>query len=80
VLPWNRRLVRQRERYHVVRVESHELAPTVDLAAEGVHGHRWWTLDELEATGERLAPRALATRLRGLLRDGPSAGPVDLAG
>jgi TDG/mug DNA glycosylase family protein len=78
VLPWNRRLVRQRERFHLVRLERHEVAPTIDLTAEGVHGHRWWTLDELETTDERLAPRALATRLRALLRDGPRAEPFEL--
>jgi TDG/mug DNA glycosylase family protein len=75
VLPWNRRLIRQRERVHLVRVESHELAPTVDLAAEHVHGHRWWTLDELDATSDRLAPPGLARHVRAVLAGG---GPFEL--
>jgi double-stranded uracil-DNA glycosylase len=58
--PWNRRILRQSERFHVVRVERHEVAPTIDLAPEGVAGHRWWTLGELRATGETLAPPSLA--------------------
>ena len=79
VLPWDRRLWRQRERFHLVRVDRHEAVPTIDLTAEHVHGHRWWTLAELEATDEWLAPRALATVLRTLLRDGPPGEPVDVS-
>jgi TDG/mug DNA glycosylase family protein len=79
VLPWDRILWRQRERFHLVRVDRHDAVPTIDLTAEHVHGHRWWTLDELAATDERLAPRALATRLRALLRDGPPPEPEDLS-
>jgi double-stranded uracil-DNA glycosylase len=78
VLPWDRQLWRQRERFHLVRVERHEAEPTIDLVAEHVYGHRWWTLDELEATDEQLAPRALATRLRALLREGPPVEPLDV--
>ncbi len=80
VFPWDGRLLRQAERFHLLRVESLELAPTIDLAAEHVYGHRWWTLEELEHTTERLAPRALATRLRALLREGPPAVPLDVSG
>jgi len=80
VFPWQGELLRQAERFHLLRVESHELAPTIDLAAEHVYGHRWWALDELEATEERLAPRALATGVRALLRDGLPAVPLDVSG
>jgi G:T/U-mismatch repair DNA glycosylase/ADP-ribose pyrophosphatase YjhB (NUDIX family) len=79
VLPWDRQLWRQRERFHLVRVERHEAEPTIDLVAEHVYGHRWWTLEELETSNAHLAPRALATRLRALLRDGPPAEPLDVA-
>ena len=79
VLPWDRQLWRQRERFHLVRVGSLEATPTIDLVAEHVYGHRWWTLAELEATDQQLAPRALATHLRALLRDGPPSEPVDVS-
>jgi TDG/mug DNA glycosylase family protein len=79
VLPWERQLWRQHERFHLVRVGAHDVLPTIDLTEERVYGHRWWTLDELETTDERLAPGALATRLRGLLRDGPPAEPLDVS-
>jgi len=80
VYPWAGELHRQRERFHLIRVDDHEFAPTIDLEAEHVYGHRWWTLDELEATDERLAPRALATRVRALLREGPPPEPLELSG
>jgi double-stranded uracil-DNA glycosylase len=66
VLPLAGRLLRQHERYYLVRVERHESAPTVDLAAENVHEHRWWTLHELDSTAERIAPRTLAALVREL--------------
>jgi TDG/mug DNA glycosylase family protein len=79
VLPWDRQLWRQRERFHLVRVDRHDAVPTIDLVGEHVYGSRWWTLDELEATDEWLAPRALATDLRALLRDGPEPEPADVS-
>ncbi len=80
VYSWERRILRQSERFHLVRVERHEVAPRVDLSQEGVEGHRWWTLEELESTDERLAPAALAGGLRALLATGPGPGPVDVSG
>ena len=78
VLPLGKRLVSQREQFHLLRVERPEVAPEIDLGAEHVHGHRWWTLAELEATEERIGPPALAAHLRALLRDGVPREPLDL--
>lgn len=55
----------QRNRVHLVRVDAHHPVPTVDLRAEGIVDYRWWTLDELEQTEERVPP--MAARLRTLL-------------
>lgn len=74
---WDERLVRQVERYYLVRVDSDEIAPQIDLAAEAVHDVRWWTLEELEASDEQFAPRRIAALVRGLLEHGPPAEPVD---
>ena len=79
VFVWQRQLLRQAERFHLVRVDRVDVTPTIDLVPEGVHGHRWWTLDELADTGERIAPRALRTELRRLLQDGPPPGPLDVS-
>jgi double-stranded uracil-DNA glycosylase len=65
-LPSGGRLLHQRNRVYLVRVDELEPAPTVDLAAENVTGHRWWTLDELEATTERLGPAHLAELVRSI--------------
>jgi double-stranded uracil-DNA glycosylase len=64
VLPWGKRLLRQHERYYLVRVGSLAVEPTIDLVRENVTGHRWWTLDELDATDERIAPHQLAALVR----------------
>jgi TDG/mug DNA glycosylase family protein len=78
VFPWDARLLRQRERFHLVRVDRFDVAPTIDLAPEHVFGHRWWTVAELAATPERVSPRALRTKLQALLREGAPAEPVDV--
>jgi G:T/U-mismatch repair DNA glycosylase/8-oxo-dGTP pyrophosphatase MutT (NUDIX family) len=74
---WDGRIIRQRERNWLVRVEEHEPQPSVDLAAEHVAGIRWWTAAELDATGEVLVPRRLPQLLRDLLANGPPHEPID---
>jgi TDG/mug DNA glycosylase family protein len=64
--PWDRRIVHQRERFHLVRVDRHDPAPTIDVAAEGVTEVRWWSLEELDATEEEVVPADLATLVRTL--------------
>jgi double-stranded uracil-DNA glycosylase len=65
--PWDGRIIQQRERFHVVRIERHDPAPTIDVAAEGVTEVRWWSLDELDATAEEIVPGDLAALVRTLL-------------
>lgn len=79
VFPWQGRLLRQAERFHLIRVGEPDVRPRVDLAAEGVYGYRWWTLEELETTDERVAPRALSHRLRALLDGPPPDEPIDVS-
>jgi TDG/mug DNA glycosylase family protein len=68
VFPWAKHLYRQNARFHLVRVDAYEPAPTIDLAPEGVASLRWWTLDELEQLpAEEIAPPHLPQVLRGLL-------------
>jgi TDG/mug DNA glycosylase family protein len=75
---WYGRIYRQRERIHLVRVDEHEPAPTIDLAAEHVHEVRWWTLAELDVTEQEVVPRSLAQRMRELLEHGPPVEPIDV--
>jgi double-stranded uracil-DNA glycosylase len=64
---FQRTLYNQRNRIYLVRVDEHDPVATVDMVAEGVVAMRWWTLDEIETTGERLTPPELYPRLRTLL-------------
>ncbi len=73
-----RRFGGQRERCYLVRVDAFDIAPTFsadELAAEGVHDARWFTLDELD--GLTTGPRLLPELMRSILRDGPPAEPLD---
>jgi hypothetical protein len=47
-------------------VDGHEVSPTIDVLAEDIHGHRWWTPAELDSTSERIAPPQLAEFVRSL--------------
>ena len=65
---WQRRLLLQRSRFHLVRVDAHEPRPTIDLAPEGVVDLRWWTVDEVEKlVWEEVGPPHLARVLRTLI-------------
>jgi double-stranded uracil-DNA glycosylase len=66
VRPGGGRLIRQHDSFYLVRVDRIEVSPTIDMAAENMDGHRWWTLDELETTHERIAPPGLAALVRAL--------------
>ena len=65
--PWNRTLMRQHNAIYLVRIHAHEPAPSVDLLDEGVSGFRWWSLDELARTDERLTPPGFVERVRTIL-------------
>ena len=80
LFPWGEHWVRQRERYHLVRVRADELAAlsTEHLRGEDVHEHRWWTAGELEGASDEISPRRLATLLRELLAAGPPTTPIDV--
>ncbi|KQT99197.1 NUDIX hydrolase [Methylobacterium sp. Leaf469] len=69
-----------RERYFVVRlpddrIDTRRLAETED---NPVLGTRWWTLDELDATSERIEPAGLARVARAVLGGTLPATPVAL--
>jgi double-stranded uracil-DNA glycosylase len=68
----------QNERVYLVRTEAFDLAPSfsrAELAAEGVHDARWFTLDELATvvTG----PQRLGELVREIVESGPPAEPLD---
>jgi ADP-ribose pyrophosphatase YjhB (NUDIX family)/GNAT superfamily N-acetyltransferase len=67
--------------YYLVRTDPFTVGGTMteeELRAENVHGHRWWTLDELLASESRFAPRALPSLVQELLSHGPPTTPTHL--
>jgi 8-oxo-dGTP pyrophosphatase MutT (NUDIX family) len=80
VYAWRGRRYRQREQVFAARVAAFE--PTAAGFEAGelelVPEHRWWTADEIEASGERFAPRRLGSLLRALLRDGFPPEPLEV--
>ncbi len=62
-------LYAQHERLFLLRVDRHDVdtAGFTDFEVRSMTEHRWWTLAELEATTERLSPRALPALVRDVL-------------
>ena len=69
-----------RDNFFFLRVDSHEVDTTgfEDLEASTVLGHRWWSVDELAATTERVVPHGLADLMRDLLAGRIPTEPVAL--
>jgi 8-oxo-dGTP pyrophosphatase MutT (NUDIX family) len=76
-----RRFGGQSERIYLVRAEPFDPAPTFtveELAAEGVGGVGWLSLEEL--TSVTTGPRTLAALVRDLIERGPPPEPLALHG
>ena len=65
--PWAQRLMHQVNDVYLVRVDAHEPQPTIDLEEEAVVSYRWWTLEEIESTDERVTPPDFLERVRTIL-------------
>lgn len=69
----------QHEVVYLVPCHTFEIAPALsaeELLAEAVVGARWWTLEELEATGESVKPEQLPAMLRQVLDTGAPEEPL----
>ena len=71
----------QRERYFFLRCED-ALPISYDnweeYEREDLVEHRWWTIDEIEASRGLFAPRRLGLLLRQLLQEGLPPAPFDV--
>ncbi|HEV1996805.1 MAG TPA: NUDIX domain-containing protein [Candidatus Dormibacteraeota bacterium] len=72
----------QEEIFHLARTAPFDvdMSGLEEWEKETHRGHRWWSLEEIEATEERVYPRGLGALLRGLLDDGPPAEILDIEG
>jgi 8-oxo-dGTP pyrophosphatase MutT (NUDIX family) len=73
----------QHEWFHVVRAPTGTTIDTggfTDVEQRSLDGHRWWSVDELQATVDTIYPLDLAVRLEALLRDGPPDELIELTG
>jgi 8-oxo-dGTP pyrophosphatase MutT (NUDIX family) len=70
----------QREHIHVAFADGGERAAPVPEGEElsTLHGDRWWTLAELESTGEIFEPRRLPELLPAVLAGDHTRPPVHL--
>jgi TDG/mug DNA glycosylase family protein len=83
VWAWNGTAYETTERIALVRVDAEGVQPdpSDSLFFGGVEQgfeHRWWTLDELESTGDDFSPRRLPLFVRELLENGPPPEPIDV--
>jgi 8-oxo-dGTP pyrophosphatase MutT (NUDIX family) len=75
------RLVFAADTFFLVRV-THSAVNTdghQEVERSIITGHRWWTMEELRATPERLSPPGIADVTASLLADGIPDRPVRLA-
>ena len=72
--------VEQREWFFVARAARSEVDTSgfTDIERRSMDAHRWWSVEELLATGEAVYPARLGTLLAALLRDGPPATPIEI--
>lgn len=80
VFTWRGRTWDQHERWFLARVPHFEPSRAAMTEEEKVDltACRWWSLDELAATADRLVPRDLPHRLADLLAYGPPATPTEI--
>jgi ADP-ribose pyrophosphatase YjhB (NUDIX family) len=76
VITFANRTIVQNERLYLARTEhpSRQIRGVDAMhASDGIAAWRWWTVAELDATGERFWPSDLADLIRAELEPGPAA-------
>lgn len=65
----------QQETWYLVRVRHFTPQARVDLAAENVHGLRWFTREQIARQEVTFSPRDLVVQLDRVLREGIPSAP-----
>jgi 8-oxo-dGTP pyrophosphatase MutT (NUDIX family) len=70
----------QRERWFLARVAhfAPDMSNVTDQERIDLTAWRWWSVEELAATRDGLAPRDLGSLLEALPRDGPPPAPLQI--
>jgi 8-oxo-dGTP pyrophosphatase MutT (NUDIX family) len=78
-LPSSGQLIRQRERFYLVRIERHEVDVSGwdDFERTFMGEHRWWTLGEIQVSDDKFAPHRLAHFLADIVGGQTPSEPVD---
>jgi 8-oxo-dGTP pyrophosphatase MutT (NUDIX family) len=77
---WRGTPERHLERFYLIRISMHDAKTTsIEPDSHGVpRDHRWWPLDEIQASPELFAPARLAEHLASLLDGRIPEQPVDV--
>ncbi|MBK9739671.1 MAG: NUDIX domain-containing protein [Actinobacteria bacterium] len=81
VITWGGVLYDCRERWYLARVGTLvvDTAGFTDDERHDMLESRWWSVDRMRSTTDRLVPADLPDLLEALLRDGPPATPLSLS-
>lgn len=79
-MPHDGRLLQQRERFYLVKVDSAAIDITGwdDFERAFTGEHRWWTLEEIRASRDDFAPRQLGRYLESIIADRVPKTAVDV--
>ncbi len=78
---WNSKMLSQREDFYLVPIDAFEPDFTTNPSETELMDFRqfkWWSVDEIRASGDVFAPRLLAEHLESLIEQGPPSEPVDV--
>ena len=82
VFQWDSQWVDSYERFYLLRTHEFEVAPASlnELEEEYLHGHRWWSVPEMEAAQgvETFVPRRIHELLPPLIAGNLPEAPIDV--
>jgi 8-oxo-dGTP pyrophosphatase MutT (NUDIX family) len=77
---WQGRPERQRERFFLIRVVSHDVDTRrfEGTESDAFRTFRWWAIGDIQCSNERFSPGDLGAQLNALFQQGLPAQPVSL--
>jgi 8-oxo-dGTP pyrophosphatase MutT (NUDIX family) len=78
-MPHSGQVTRQHERFYLVRVERHDVDVSGwdEVERNFMGEHRWWTIDQVQASHDQFAPHRLGHFLADLVAGNVPSEPVD---